>query len=86
MMDGFSIYPFVHSHVVGTVDCIVFTHCFYIPCSLLFPGQPDRVVELFRLSGVDETLRPQQLTLEHFKDLTFCYRTILGNLSSVTTS
>ncbi|KAL5457629.1 hypothetical protein EMCRGX_G034910 [Ephydatia muelleri] len=52
--------------------------------SLLFPGQPDRVVELFRLSGVDETLRPQQLTLENFRDLTFGYRKILGNLSSET--
>lgn len=55
----------------------------YKSASLLFPGQPDRVGELFQLSGVDRTLRPQQLTLEHFRDLTVCYRKLLGNLSTV---
>ena len=36
-----------------------------VPCDsrLLFPDNPELVPELFELSGVADTLRPQQLSL-----------------------
>lgn len=43
---------------------------------LLFPDSPDLVSDLFSISGVDDTLRPQQLTLTEFEKLCTAYSTL----------
>ena len=48
-------------------------------CRLLFPDHPEVVPELFRLSGVDDTLRAQQLTLEQFQQLCNAYTQLSAN-------
>ena len=49
---------------------------FFYLYSLLFPDQPELVPELFQHSGVDDTLRAQQLTLEDFESLCNTYETL----------
>ena len=44
---------------------------------LLFPANEKLAAELFRLSGVDDTLRPQQLSLDHFKQLCVAYEMLM---------
>ena len=54
-----------------------------IPYRVLFADhkdQDDLVKELFRLSGVQETLRVQQLTLEQFDRLCQSYDTLCNNI------
>ena len=45
----------------------------YMYFRLLFPANEELAAELFRLSGVDATLRPQQLSLDHFEQLCNAY-------------
>ena len=55
-----------------------------IHCRLLFPTVTDKqerdavVQELFQLSGVEDTLRPQQLSLEQFEQLTNAYSELVS--------
>lgn len=48
---------------------ITFVHSF----RLLFPDRPDLVTRLFELSGVQDTLIPQKLTLKDFEQLCDAY-------------
>lgn len=55
------------------------------PYRVLFTNhkyQDDLVKELFKLSGVQETLRAQQLTLEQFDRLCQSYDTLCNNVRS----
>ena len=47
--------------------------CNFLYFRLLFPANEVLAAELFRLSGVDDTLRPQQLSLDHFEQLCNAY-------------
>lgn len=44
--------------------------------------QNDLVEELFMQSGVEETLRAQQLTMEHFNQLCIIYEALCSSLNS----
>lgn len=46
--------------------------------------QNDLVEELFMQSGVEQTLRAQQLTMEHFNQLCLTYETLCNNIHDST--
>ena len=54
----------------------IIKYCFLSPLYRLLFAEPDRAKELFSLSGVDDSLRAQQLTLAQFEQLCTAYHSL----------
>ena len=50
---------------------------FYCLYRLLFPNSPELVEELINSSGVDDSLRAQQLSIEDYQSLCHAYDSIV---------
>lgn len=50
---------------------------FYCLYRLLFPNSPELVEELINSSGVDDSLRAQQLSIEDYESLCHAYNSIV---------